>query len=158
MAANLKLGPHAPVIESTQTVDSNDSIPEVSRFNGHSVYAENGDRIAYIQLASRNDGRREYNMYVRNPYVDGEVFHGLKWGFTADASFYAQLTQGPVTSSHFLRSKSLRNSVSSVVRSPCAWHKGRSSSFSRKSPWLMENQDLGRHYQHSQKNSRSRRP
>lgn len=100
MAANLKLGPHAPVIESTQTVDSNDSIPEVSRFNGHSVYAENGDRIAYIQLASRNDGRREYNMYVRNPYVDGEVFHGLKWGFAADASFYAQLTQGPVTSSH----------------------------------------------------------
>ena len=100
MAANLKLGPHAPVIESTQTVDSNDSIPEVSRFNGYSVYAENGDRIAYIQLASRNDGRREYNMYVRNPYVDGEVFHGIKWGFTADASFYAQLTQGPVTSSH----------------------------------------------------------
>ena len=99
MAANLKLGPHAPVIESTQTVDSNDSIPDVSRFNGHSVYAENGDRIAYIQLASRNDGRREYNMYVRNPYVDGEVFHGLKWGFAADASFYAQLTQGPVTSS-----------------------------------------------------------
>ena len=103
MDANLKLGPHAPVIESTQTVDSNDSIPDVSRFNGHSVYAENGDRIAYIQLASRNDGRREYNMYVRNPYVDGEVFHGLKWGFAADASFYAQLTQGPVTSSHFLR-------------------------------------------------------
>ena len=100
MAANLKLGPHAPVIESTQTVDSNDSIPDVSRFNGHSVYAENGDRIAYIQLASRNDGRREYNMYVRNPYVAGEVFHGLKWGFAADASFYAQLTQGPVTSSH----------------------------------------------------------
>lgn len=99
MAANLKLGPHAPVIESTQTVDSNDSIPDVSRFNGHSVYAENGDRIAYIQLASRNDGRREYNMYVRNPYVAGEVFHGLKWGFAADASFYAQLTQGPVTSS-----------------------------------------------------------
>ena len=99
MAANLKLGPHAPVIESTQTVDSNDSIPDVSRFNGHSVYAENGDRIAYIQLASRNDGRREYNMYVRNPYVDGEVFHGLKWGFAADASFYAQLTQGPVTES-----------------------------------------------------------
>ena len=100
MAANLKLGPHAPVIESTQTVDSNDSIPDVSRFNGHSVYAENGDRIAYIQLASRNDGRREYNMYVRNPYVDGEVFHGLKWGFAADASFYAQLTQGPVTESN----------------------------------------------------------
>ena len=100
MAANLKLGPHAPVIESTQTVDSNDSIPEVSRFNGHSVYAENGDRIAYIQLASRNDGRREYNMYVRNPYVDGEVFHGLKWGFAADASFYAQLTQSPVTESN----------------------------------------------------------
>ena len=100
MAANLKLGPHAPVIESTQTVDSNDSIPDVSRFNGHSVYAENGDRIAYIQLASRNDGRREYNMYVRNPYVDGEVFHGLKWGFAADASFYAQLTQSPVTESN----------------------------------------------------------
>ena len=100
MAANLKLGPHAPVIESTQTVDSNDSIPEVSRFNGHSVYAENGDRIAYIQLASRNDGRREYNMYVRNPYVDGEVFHGLKWGFAAVASFYAQLTQNPVTESN----------------------------------------------------------
>ena len=100
MAANLKLGPHAPVIESTQTVDSNDSIPDVSRFNGHSVYAENGDRIAYIQLASRNDGRREYNMYVRNPYVYGEVFHGLKWGFAADASFYAQLTQGPVTESN----------------------------------------------------------
>ena len=99
MAANLKLGPQAPVIESTQSVDSNDSIPTVSRFNGYSVYAENGDRIAYIQLASRNDGRREYNMYVRNPYVDGEVFHGLKLGFTADASFYAQLTQGPVTSS-----------------------------------------------------------
>lgn len=100
MAANLKLGPHAPVIESTQTVDSNDSIPDVSRFNGHSVYAENGDRIAYIQLASRNDGRREYNMYVRNPYVDGEVFHGLRWGFAADASFYAQLTQSPVTESN----------------------------------------------------------
>lgn len=99
MAANLKLGPHAPVIESTQTVNSNDSIPDVSRFNGHSVYAENGDRIAYIQLASRNDGRREYNMYVRNPHVDGEVFHGLKWGFAADASFYAQLTQSPVTES-----------------------------------------------------------
>lgn len=30
----------------------------------------------------------------------------------------------PVTSSHFLRSKSLRNSVSSEGRSPCAWHKG----------------------------------
>ena len=100
MAANLKLGPQAPVIESTQPVDSNDSIPTVSRFNGYSVYAENGDRIAYIQLASRNDGRREYNMYVRNPYVDGEVFHGLKWGFAADASFYAQLTQSPVTESN----------------------------------------------------------
>lgn len=158
MAANLKLGPHAPVIESTQTVDSNDSIPDVSRFNGHSVYAENGDRIAYIQLASRNDGRREYNMYVRNPYVDGEFFHGLKWGFAADASFYAQLTQGPVTSSHFLRSKLLPNSVSSEVRSPCAWHKGCSSSCAIKSPWLMENRDSSRHCRHNLKNSHSMRP
>lgn len=158
MAANLKLGPHAPVIESTQTVDSNDSIPDVSRFNGHSVYAENGDRIAYIQLASRNDGRREYNMYVRNPYVAGEVFRGLKWGFAADASFYAQLTQGPVTSSHFLRSKLLPNSVSSEVRSPCAWHKGCSSSCAIKSPWLMENRDSSRHCRHNLKNSHSMRP
>ena len=158
MAANLKLGPQAPVIESTQPVDSNDSIPTVSRFNGYSVYAENGDRIAYIQLASRNDGRREYNMYVRNPYVDGEVFHGLKWGFTADASFYAQLTQGPVTSSHFLRSKSLRKSAFSSKRSPCAWHKGCSSSCARKSPWLMGNRDSSRHCRHNLKNSHSMRP
>ena len=71
---------------------------------------------------------------------------------------YETRSPHPVTSSHFLRSKSLRKTVSSEVRSPCAWHKGCSSSCARKSPWLMENQDLGRHYQHSQKNSRSRRP
>ena len=64
----------------------------------------------------------------------------------------------PVTSSHFLRSKSLRKSVFSSKRSPCAWHKGCSSSCARKSPWLMGNQDSTRHYQHSQKNSRSRWP
>lgn len=33
----------------------------------------------------------------------------------------------PVTSSHFLRSKSLRKSAFSSKRSPCAWHKGCSS-------------------------------
>ena len=67
-------------------------------------------------------------------------------------------TPHPVTSSHFLRSKSLRKSVFSSKRSPCAWHKGCSSSCARKSPWLMGNQDSTRHYQHSQKNSRSRWP
>ena len=67
-------------------------------------------------------------------------------------------TPHPVTSSHFLRSKSLRNSVSSVVRSPCAWHKGCSSSCARKSPWLMGNRDLSRHCRHNLKNNRSRQP
>lgn len=134
MAANLKLGPYAPVIESTQTVDSNDSIPDVSRFNGHSVYAKNGDRIAYIQLASRNDGRREYNMYVRNPYADGEVFHGLKWGFAADASFYAQLTKGPVTSSNdssiattkWVNDKLADSSITGEAKLVETWHDGAS--------------------------------
>ena len=67
-------------------------------------------------------------------------------------------TPHPVTSSHFLRSKLLRNSVSSVVRSPCAWHKGCSSSCARKSPWLMGNRDLSRHCRHNLKNNRSRQP
>ncbi len=71
---------------------------------------------------------------------------------------YETRSPHPVTSSHFLRSKSLRNSVSSVVRSPCAWHKGCSSSCARKSPWLMGNRDLSRHCRHNRKNNRSRQP
>lgn len=71
---------------------------------------------------------------------------------------YETRSPHPVTSSHFLRSRSLRNSVSSEVRSPCAWHKGCSSSCARKSPWLMENRDSSRHYRHNLKNSHSMRP
>ena len=37
---------------------------------------------------------------------------------------YETRSPHPVTSSHFLRSKSLRKSVFSSKRSPCAWHKG----------------------------------
>ena len=71
---------------------------------------------------------------------------------------YETRSPHPVTSSHFLRSKSPRKSVSSEVRSPCAWHKGCSSSCARKSPWLMENRDSSRHCRHNLKNSHSMRP
>ena len=121
------------------------------------VYDKNGLAAAYIKYNKYTDGRQNIQLlsrYVRED--DTYDLVGLSVGHHADGTFYADVPH-PVTSSHFLRSKSLRKSVFSSKRSPCAWHKGCSSSCARKSPWLMGNQDSTRHYQHSQKNSRSRR-
>lgn len=121
------------------------------------VYDKNGLAAAYIKYNKYTDGRQNIQLlsrYVRED--DTYDLVGLSVGHHADGTFYTDVPH-PVTSSHFLRSKSLRKSVFSSKRSPCAWHKGCSSSCARKSPWLMGNQDSTRHYQHSQKNSRSRR-
>lgn len=122
------------------------------------VYDKNGLAAAYIKYNKYTDGRQNIQLlsrYVRED--DTYDLVGLSVGHHADGTFYTDVPH-PVTSSHFLRSKSLRKSVFSSKRSPCAWHKGYSSSCARKSPWLMGNQDSTRHYQHSLKNSRSKRP
>lgn len=116
-----------------------------------------GKRWIGLETTASTDGSRTVQLIGRNR-DDTAWLNFIKFWERADGTYNVYLARNPVTSSHFLRSKSLRNSVSSVVRSPCAWHKGRSSSFSRKSPWSMGNRDSDRHYQHSQKNNHSRRP
>ena len=122
------------------------------------VYDKNGLAAAYIKYNKYTDGRQNIQLlsrYVRED--DTYDLTGLTVGHHADGTFYTDVPH-PVTSSHFLRSKSLRKSVFSSKRSPCAWHKGCSSSCARKSPWLMENRDSSRHCRHNLKNSHSRQP
>ena len=120
---------------------------------------KDGRTVSMLKYMQHKSGRQTTLLDACFYKPDGSIVYcGVSVGFDFDGTPLATLTQSPVTSSHFLRSKSLRKSVSSEVRSPCAWHKGCSSSCARKSPWLMGNQDSTRHYQHSQKNSRSRRP
>ena len=122
------------------------------------VYDKNGLAAAYIKYNKYTDGRQNIQLlsrYVRED--DTYDLTGLTVGHHADGTFYTDVPH-PVTSSHFLRSKLLPNSVSSEVRSPCAWHKGCSSSCAIKSPWLMENRDSSRHCRHNLKNSHSMRP
>ena len=91
------------------------------------VYDKNGLAAAYIKYNKYTDGRQNIQLlsrYVRED--DTYDLTGLTVGHHADGTFYTDVPH-PVTSSHFLRSKSLRKSVSSKVRSPCAWHKGCSS-------------------------------
>ncbi len=116
-----------------------------------------GKRWIGLETTASTDGSRTVQLIGRNR-DDTAWLNFIKFWERADGTYNVYLARNPVTSSHFLRSKSLRKSVSSKVRSPCAWHKGCSSFCARKSPWLMENQDLGRHYQHSLKNSHSMRP
>ena len=120
------------------------------------VTDKDGKRFIGIEVSADTDGSRWLHINGRNR-EDTWWTSLVKFGEKADGSIVGFLGGSPVTSSHFLRSKSLRKSVFSSKRSPCAWHKGCSSSCARKSPWLMGNQDSTRHYQHSQKNSRSRR-
>ena len=110
-----------------------------------------------MSVAYASDGAVSTRIIAYKPEHGASTSASIIVGFDAEGNIVTSAPP-PVTSSHFLRSKSLRNSVSSVVRSPCAWHKGCSSSFSRKSPWSMGNRDSDRHYQHSQKNNHSRRP
>ena len=118
---------------------------------------KDGKRYIALEVAASEDGSRSFFINGRNRSDTGWAqFLQIKEDNTGYVS--AILRGSPVTSSHFLRSKSLPNSVSSEVRSPCAWHKGCSSSCARKSPWLMGNQDSTRHCRHNQKNNRSRQP
>ena len=116
-----------------------------------------GKRWIGLETTASTDGSRTVQLIGRNR-DDTAWLNFIKFWERADGTYNVYLARNPVTSSHFLRSKSLRNSVSSVVRSPCAWHKGCSSSCARKSPWLMGNRDLSRHCRHNQKNNRSRQP
>ena len=116
-----------------------------------------GRRWVGLETTASIDGGRTVQLIGRNR-DNTDWLNFIRFFDRADGTFGAYLARSPVTSSHLLRSKSLRKSVFSSKRSPCAWHKGCSSSCARKSPWLMGNQDSTRHYQHSQKNSRSRWP
>ena len=127
------------VLDSSATSITDKLLAEIAAF----VTAD-GSTVARLSASNNSAGQT------------GREFISITFDKTSGT--YKTHAPTPVTSSHFLRSKSLRNSVSSEVRSPCAWHKGCSSSCARKSPWLMGNRDLTRHYQHILKNSRSRRP
>ena len=116
-----------------------------------------GKRWIGLETTASTDGSRTVQLIGRNR-DDTAWLNFIKFWERADGTYNVYLARNPVTSSHFLRSKLLRNSVSSVVRSPCAWHKGCSSSCARKSPWLMGNRDLSRHCRHNLKNNRSRQP
>ena len=116
-----------------------------------------GRRWVGLETTASIDGGRTVQLIGRNR-DNTDWLNFIRFFDRADGTFGAYLARSPVTSSHFLRSKLLRNSVSSVVRSPCAWHKGCSSSCARKSPWLMGNRDLSRHCRHNLKNNRSRQP
>lgn len=98
-AKNLKLLKTAPIIESVQNIDTNSTIPSESKFNSYSIYSNDGERIAYLQLASRNDGSREWNLMVGSPYVFGRM-RGISFGFDNNDNFYAKLTASPVTDSN----------------------------------------------------------
>ena len=126
------------------------------KINGQ-VTDKDGKRFIGIEVSADTDGSRWLHINGRNR-EDTWWTSLVKFGEKADGSIVGFLGGNPVTSSHFLRSKSLPNSVSSEVRSPCAWHKGCSSSSAIKSPWLMENRDSSRHCRHNLKNSHSMRP
>ena len=116
-----------------------------------------GKRWIGLETTASTDGSRTVQLIGRNR-DDTAWLNFIKFWERADGTYNVYLARNPVTSSHFLRSKSLRNSISSEVRSPCAWHKGCSSSSAIKSPWLMENRDSSRHCRHNLKNSHSMRP
>ena len=116
-----------------------------------------GKRWIGLETTASTDGSRTVQLIGRNR-DDTAWLNFIKFWERADGTYNVYLARNPVTSSHFLRSKSLPNSVSSEVRSPCAWHKGCSSSCAIKSPWLMENRDSSRHCRHNLKNSHSMRP
>ena len=111
-----------------------------------------------LELCAHNSGDTYVRLWASNNSEGSTAREYIELRYNKAENRFSTRAPAPVTSSHFLRSKSLRKSVFSSKRSPCAWHKGCSSFCARKSPWLMENQDLGRHYQHSQKNSHSMRP
>ena len=109
------------------------------------VKGETGSGSVYFNLmlceeSGEATGNR-FGGYEVTRYANKAVRTSMKaYDLEAGASGFAEIavikladgTSGtyatsPVTSSHFLRSKSLPNSVSSEVRSPCAWHKGCSS-------------------------------
>ena len=109
----------------------NVSIADTSRTESKQVmFAQitdkDGKRYMALEVAASEDGSRSLFINGRNRSDTGWAqFLQIKEDNTGYVS--AILRGSPVTSSHFLRSKSLPNSVSSEVRSPCAWHKGCSS-------------------------------
>ena len=110
-----------------------------------------------MSVAYASDGAVSTRIIAYKPEHGSSTGASIIVGFDAEGNIVTS-APAPVTSSHFLRSKSLRKSVFSSKRSPCAWHKGCSSSCARKSPWLMENRDSSRHCRHNLKNNRSRQP
>ena len=111
-----------------------------------------------LELCAHNSGDTYVRLWASNNSEGSTAREYIELRYNKAENRFSTRAPAPVTSSHFLRSKLLRNSVSSVVRSPCAWHKGCSSSCARKSPWLMGNRDLSRHCRHNLKNNRSRQP
>ena len=85
-----------------------------------------GRRWVGLETTASIDGGRTVQLIGRNR-DNTDWLNFIRFFDRADGTFGAYLARSPVTSSHFLRSKSLPNSVSSEVRSPCAWHKGCSS-------------------------------
>ena len=84
---------------------------------------KDGKRYIALEVAASEDGSRSFFINGRNRSDTGWAqFLQIKEDNTGYVS--AILRGSPVTSSHFLRSKSLRKSVFSSKRSPCAWHKG----------------------------------
>ena len=82
-----------------------------------------GKRWIGLETTASTDGSRTVQLIGRNR-EDTAWLNFIKFWERADGSYNVYLARNPVTSSHFLRSKSLRKSVFSSKRSPCAWHKG----------------------------------
>ena len=84
------------------------------------------NRFGALTVAVNADGSTQSRLvsYKNEANSTAGAYLGVGYDASGNATTYAP---APVTSSHFLRSKSLPNSVSSEVRSPCAWHKGCSS-------------------------------
>ncbi len=92
MTGKLQLGENAPTIISFQAVDTESTVPSVSRFNGLSICAKNNARIAYLQLATRNSGVREWNLAILPP-SGGTAFESFTFGFNASDDFRFRVTK-----------------------------------------------------------------